>query len=87
MSKRKNGISEALNDLMGEVSTIPEERVNGNPQQSGGKKRERMSQHNFRMRQAEWERLKDHFQNKGISLAGGVRMVLLEYMRREKLIK
>lgn len=72
---------------MGDVSTMPGEAGRGDSQQPGDDIKpawENMRQHNFRMKQSEWNRLKDHFQSKGLSVAGGVRMILLEYMEKNR---
>ncbi len=43
-------------------------------------KKTNMTQHNFRMDQQDWDILKAHFEDKGVSIAGGVRWVLRDYM-------
>ena len=47
------------------------------------RKPERMTQHNFRMSESDYEALAVHFQNLRLSIGGGIRMVLRQYMEAE----
>lgn len=85
MAKDKQ-LSETLSFLTGgkidRPETIPEQPTkqrDGNPQAS---KKENLSQHNFRMKDSEWKRLQRHFEEKGLSTAAGLRMILIEYMKK-----
>jgi hypothetical protein len=44
---------------------------------------ENMTQHNFRMKQTEWERLEVYFQDKELSIGGRLIMVILYYIRNK----
>lgn len=60
------------------------ERVQARMQETGLKKAdtpENMKQHNFRMKESEWQILRDHFDDMGLSMGAGLRMVLTQYMR------
>ena len=46
-------------------------------------KKEGMTQHNFRMGEGDYRRLQDHFDDMGLSMSAGLRMVLKKYMREE----
>lgn len=87
MKNKESGISGALSDLMGEVSTGPGKSFVGDPQSSQGEKNqdaEPMTIHNFRMKNSDWQRLKKHMQGKGISVGSGLRMIVLEYLDKNK---
>ena len=47
------------------------------------RKPERMTQHNFRMSESDYEALAVHFQNLRLSIGAGIRMVLRKYMEAE----
>lgn len=47
--------------------------------------RETMTQHNFRMPESDYRALEDHFRDIGLSIGAGIRMVLREYMKRERI--
>ena len=81
--KKNDGLTDALNDLMGNPGQgqSPEPSLRMEMKQ----RKENMKQHNFRMKQSEWNRLKIHFHEKGVSIAGGLRMVLLDYMRVKRI--
>lgn len=43
--------------------------------------------HSFMMEPTIKRRLKEHFESKGLSWGAGLRSVIIEYMKREKLIR
>jgi len=49
------------------------------------RERENMTQHNFRMPESDYRALEDHFRDIGLSIGAGIRMVLREYMKRQRL--
>jgi hypothetical protein len=42
---------------------------------------------NFRMSDPDWKALEKHFKKRRIPTATGIRIVLIEYMKKNKLIK
>ena len=42
---------------------------------------------NFRMSDGDWKILEQHFQERRIPIATGIRMVLIEYMKSNKLFQ
>jgi hypothetical protein len=42
---------------------------------------------NFRMADGDWKILEQHFQERRIPIATGIRMVLIEYLKKNKLLK
>jgi hypothetical protein len=46
---------------------------------------EPMKQHNFRMKDSEYRRLQEHFEDIGLTIGAGIRMVLKEYMNRKRI--
>lgn len=78
--KKDNGLLNALDDLMGDYTEKPEQQAIAPPIEP---QKENLKQHNFRMKDTEWNRLKIHFQGKGLSIAAGLRMIILEYMKKE----
>ena len=42
---------------------------------------------NFRMSDPDWEALENHFKERRIPTATGIRIVLVEYMKKNKVIK
>jgi hypothetical protein len=42
---------------------------------------------NFRMSDQDWKILEQHFQERRIPIATGVRMILVEYMKGKKLLR
>ena len=47
------------------------------------RKRENMTQHNFRMTESDYRKLEEHFEDLGLSISAGLRMVLKKYMQDE----
>ena len=47
------------------------------------KKRGPMKVRNIRVADEDWKALGDHFNERGIALTAGIRMVLRDYMKRE----
>ena len=60
----------------GEINEIAGQKIKG----SGLKKKGAMKQHNFRMSDADYQELKLHFEDKGLSVGSGIRMIIYEYM-------
>ncbi len=47
--------------------------------------KENMSQHNFRMLEADYRALQVHFEEQGLTVAQGIRWVLKRYMKEERI--
>jgi hypothetical protein len=47
----------------------------------------RLKIRNFRMSDSDWELLQAYFEEKRVSTATGIRMVLMETLKRDKFIK
>lgn len=47
----------------------------------------KMKIRNFRMSDVDWKVLEDHFKERRIPTATGVRMILVEYMKENKLLR
>lgn len=85
MKKTNSGLLDAIHDIMdipGEGQSTPPPEA-PQMQMKMKQRKENLKQHNFRMKDSEWNRLKDHFYNKGLSIASGLRMIILEYMKKE----
>ncbi len=48
---------------------------------------EKLKLRNFRMSDPDWEAVEKHFKERRIPTATGIRIVLIEYMKKNKLIK
>jgi hypothetical protein len=48
---------------------------------------EKLKLRNFRMSDPDWEAFEKHFKARRIPTATGIRFVLIEYMKKNKLIK
>jgi len=42
---------------------------------------------NFRMSDGDWKVLEDHFKERRLPTTTGIRMILVEYMKKNKLLK
>ena len=47
------------------------------------RKKENMTQHNFRMSESDYRKLEEHFGDLGLGISAGLRMVLKKYMQDE----
>ena len=77
MKNNDEELTGAIQDIMGISAQAP--------QKESEQLKENMKQHNFRMKGSEWNRLKEHFQGKGLSIASGLRMIILDYMKAHNL--
>ena len=43
-----------------------------------------LERYQFRLHPEDWRRLQDHFEARGISVSAGIRMIIREYLDRER---
>ncbi len=45
--------------------------------------KEALQKYHIRLHEGDWNRLKDHFESKGLPVSSGIRMIIREYLDRE----
>ena len=91
---KKNDVTSVIQDMLGanEPKNTPQTPIqarhgvqNKKSDKTTTGKNEALVQHNFRMKQSDYERLQQHFDNQGLPTGAGLRMVLYKYMKEENI--
>ncbi len=90
----KNDLPDLMGDRMGELlggrkdtqktdrqPTKTPRKVHRRPTKTP--QRGALQKYHIRLHEEDWNRLKDHFETKGLSASSGIRMIIKEFMERE----